>query len=88
MDVCGQIFCRVEKPQKSLPAHTGGGVASPIPRCNLLVPRTLVVAPDSLLDRRVLDYEEPPIIPPRRGSDGVADPVPSNPITSGGLGRA
>jgi hypothetical protein len=71
MNVCGQTFCRVEQPQKSLPAHARGRFTSPIPWCDLLVPRALVVGPDSLLDLRISDYQEPPAlhVSATRGAD-------------------
>jgi hypothetical protein len=45
MDVRGQIFRRIEQPQKSFAAHARGRFSSPIPRRNLLVPGSLVVGP-------------------------------------------
>jgi hypothetical protein len=60
MDVRGQIFYRVEETEKALPAHARGRFTGSIPRCDLLVLCTLVVGPDSLLDRFVLHHEEPP----------------------------
>jgi hypothetical protein len=42
MNVIGQIFRRIEQPQKSLADHARGGFIRPIPWGNLLVPRTLV----------------------------------------------
>src|SRR5271165_2979472 len=60
MDVRGQIFRRVEQPQKSFPAHARGRFTRPIPRCNLFIPGALVVGPDSLLDLRIADYQETP----------------------------
>jgi hypothetical protein len=50
MDVSGEIFSRIEQPQKPIP----------IPGANLFVPGPLVVGPDRILDRRVLDDEKPP----------------------------
>jgi len=62
MNVRGQILCRVEQPQKSFPAHARGRFTSSVAWGNLLVPRTLVQGPDSLLDLRVADYQEPPAL--------------------------
>src|ERR1700730_18382509 len=50
MNVIGQIFRRIEQPQKSLADHARGGFTRPIPWGNLLVPRTLVQGSDRLLD--------------------------------------
>jgi hypothetical protein len=41
-----QILSRLEQPQKLLPAHARGRFTSPIPRGDLLIPRTLVQGPD------------------------------------------
>ena len=53
----GQIFRCVEQPQKSLPAHARGRVASTIPGRDLLFPRAFVVCPDRLLNLRIADYQ-------------------------------
>src|SRR3984893_14921584 len=62
MNVIGQIFRRIEQPQKSLADHARGGFTRPIPWGNLLVPRTLVQGSDRLLDLWIADYQELPAL--------------------------
>jgi hypothetical protein len=62
MDVVGQMFRRIEQPQKSLAAGARGRFTSPVPWGDLLVPRTLVQGPDRLLDLRIADYLKPPTL--------------------------
>jgi len=58
-DVRGQILSRVEQPQKSLAAHARSRFTSPISRGDLFIPCSLVQGPDSLLDLRITDHQEP-----------------------------
>src|SRR5580700_12308196 len=62
MNVIGQIFRRIEQPQKSLADHARGGFTRPIPWGNLLVPRTLVQGSDRRLDLWIADYQELPAL--------------------------
>src|SRR6516162_5402152 len=70
MDVRGEIFCRIEQPQKSLTAHARGRFSGAITGRNLSVPGPLVEGPDCLLDLRISDYQEPPTlhVSPARGT--------------------
>ena len=62
MNVRGQIFRRIEQPQKSLPAHARGRFTGSIPWGSLLIPGPLVVGPYRLLDRRIFDDEKAPTL--------------------------
>ena len=69
--MCGQVLRGIEQPQKSLPADAWGRFTRAIPWRNLFIPGALVVGPDTLLDRRVPDHEEPPMlhVATTRGAD-------------------
>jgi hypothetical protein len=62
MDVSREIFCRIEQPQKSIPAHARRGFASPVARCYLLIPGPLIQGLDRLLDAGISDHEEAPAL--------------------------
>jgi len=62
MDVRRQMFCGVQQTQKSLAAHAWGWFTGPISRCNLLVPCSLVIDADPLLDLRISDHQEAPAL--------------------------
>ena len=60
MDVSGEIFSRIEQPQKPIPVHSRRWFAGPITRPNLFVPGAFVERSDCLFDLGVLDDEKPP----------------------------
>src|SRR5215472_5332345 len=62
MDVRRQMFCGVQQTQKSLAAHAWGWFTGPISRRNLLVPCSLVIGADPLLDLRISDHQEAPAL--------------------------
>src|SRR5262249_20410399 len=55
-------FCRVEQPQKSLPAHAWGRFTRPMPWRNLFIPGALVQGRDRLRDLRIAGNQKPPAL--------------------------